>query len=366
MRSKLLNFSVALMCASLLTISVSGCGGGSSSLVPVAQPQAPQAVPAAPSQPANSATNPSSAMSIISINNSDRTSVASHGAAHSHVWSLKKPTGGTTTQSVFYEEDLHYFNGPLITLANQINGYVNASAPIPGVKTFEQNLSRSNFSHILDQYVSRSGSNRYDWGADAGVSYPALTNLGDNDLLLIVHALVRGTTSTAGFGHIYNVFLPKGVNYCSTGTIGIPVGLCSASTTSPNPAFCAFHSAVAFSDIGNTIFTIIPYIDPKFCGVDNFAANPTAPTPNGLQPDSTFNVISHEVFEAITDAVPGSGWFNPNPFESDEIGDECAFLDGPFNSSGFVVPQNTVLNGTTYRIQFEYSNSRHACSNANP
>jgi hypothetical protein len=70
------------------------------------------------------------------------------------------------------------------------------------------------------------------------------------------------------------------------------------------------------------------------------------------------------VFETITDPLIDS-WINPDPFYPAEIGDLCSYVTGQF-VNGAVVPQNTVLNGVTYRIQFEYSNARHGCSNANP
>jgi hypothetical protein len=340
------------------SIALVSCGGGSNVV-----PTQPQEAPAAPSQPATSTGNPTSALSTITIGNSDRNAVASHGAIHTHYSPIKKLNTGTKTQSVVYASDLKYFGGPLITLARVFNGYVNSTPSAFGnVKAFEQNLSRSNFSHILDQYVGATGSNRYDFGADVSVSYPALTTLGDNDLLLIIHATAAGLAG-GGSNHIYNIFLPKGLDYCGTGTL-IPAGLCNGSVTSPNPAFCAFHGAVNFSDIGTTLFTVIPYQDLNFCSINGFTANPKGPTPNGVQQDSTYSAVSHEVFETITDPLIDS-WINPDPFYPAEIGDLCSYVTGQF-VNGAVVPQNTVLNGVTYRIQFEYSNARHGCSNANP
>jgi hypothetical protein len=123
---------------------------------------------------------------------------------------------------------------------------------------------------------------------------------------------------------------------------------------------------VGFSDIGTTLFSVEPYNDPDFCGVDNFTAHPTAPTPNGLVHDSQYSALSHEMFETITDALPGSGWLNPNPFYPAEIGDLCAYVDGPFGSTGFVIPENTTLYGKAYRVQFEYSNKQIGCNNSPP
>lgn|GEM_PF-966958 len=360
MRLRLRNSSVALIGASLLSVALASCSGGSSSIPQTSQPQSN------PSQPGNGGTTTSS-LTIINIKNSDRSAVKSHGTIRAHVYGMQKPAKpGTTTQSsVVHVSNLQYFGGPLVASAHVYNAFVDSSPSTFGdVSQFQNRFSRSTMVHMLDEYVGATASNRYPWGGDFGVNYPAVTTLGDNDLLLIIHAVAAGVAG-GGLNHVYNIFLPPGLNYCSTGTI-LPVGACNASPTSPNPAFCAFHGAVAFSDTGTTLFTVEPFSDTDFCGVDNFSQNPTAPTPNGLVKDSQYSALSHEQSETFTDPIPGSGWVVPDPFFPSEIGDLCAYIDGPFNSSGFVSPQNTSLDGKAYRIQFEYSNKQVGCNNTTP
>jgi hypothetical protein len=156
--------------------------------------------------------------------------------------------------------------------------------------------------------------------------------------------------------------LPKGLNYCATGTL-LPAGDCDAG--GPNPAFCAFHDSVVFSDIGETIFSLEPYLPLALCDVDAATANPNGPTPNGPQDDSNYSALSHEETEIITDPDPGTGWVNPAPFYPAEIGDLCAYDVGPF-VNGFSTPTNTNLDGKAYRIQFEYTNKLHGCNNSPP
>jgi len=83
--------------------------------------------------------------------------------------------------------------------------------------------------------------------------------------------------------------------------------------------------------------------------------NVQQPSPNGSLVDSTMDVLSHELFETITDP-DGYGWWNS--FDLDlggyEIGDECQ--DYNFGYS------NINLAGTPYEIQPEYSNAQHACA----
>ena len=359
-RFSLRNSGVAFLAASLLGVTLVACAGGSSAIPPGSQIQS------VPSSSGSNLAAPASAMQIIAITSKDRAAVKSHGNVSTHAWYVKKFGGsGVTAQSVVHPSNLEYFGGALITSAHIYNAFVDGtSTPFGDVAQFESRLSRSTFIHITDEYVHTAALDRYGWHGNFGVIYPAVTTLGDNDLLLIIHAVAAGI---AGGGHhnIYNIFLAPGLNYCGTGTL-IPVGACAATATSPNPAFCSFHGAVTFRDTGDTLFTVQPYTSTAFCGVDNATARPTAPTPNGLQIDSLFSALSHEQIEVITDPDPGTGWVNPAPFYPAEIGDLCAFELGQFDSRGFVVPQNTTLDGKAYRIQWEYSNKQIGCANSPP
>ncbi len=218
----------------------------------------------------------------------------------------------------------------------------------------------SSMIHITDQYVSTTANNRYPFAGNVVVNYPAVGNLGDNDLLLILHAVAKAI-GPGGYHHIYHIFLPQGLNYCGTGTI-TPAGSCDAG--GPNPSFCAFHTSVVFSDVKETIFSLEPYLPLALCNVDAATANPSQGTPNGPQKDN-YSALSHEQTEIITDPDPGTGWVNPVPFYPAEIGDLCAYDVGPF-VNGFSVPQNSNLNGKNYRIQFEYTNNQHGCNNSPP
>jgi hypothetical protein len=79
------------------------------------------------------------------------------------------------------------------------------------------------------------------------------------------------------------------------------------------------------------------------------------PTPNGLL-DSTSDILSHELFETITDPDPNSGWVAQSslPVFGAEIGDLCQipqFRYGAFS-----------INGKMYKNQPEYSNKFHGCA----
>lgn len=80
-----------------------------------------------------------------------------------------------------------------------------------------------------------------------------------------------------------------------------------------------YHSNFALSDSTSVFYAILPY--PSYSGC-------TA----GLQPfDALTTITSHEISEAITDAIPGSGWYDD---ANEDICDICAWqfrLDGQYN-----------------------------------
>lgn len=183
-------------------------------------------------------------------------------------------------------------------------------------------------------------------GANAAVTYGFYGNvIYENELWAIAHAVAK--VDSSGTGRLYHLFLPSGMDTC------FDMGLCYSSDSVNNWAFCAYHSAVAFSDIGTVLFTVEPYQDVAGCNVQT-------PSPNGHLADSTNSTLSHETFEAITDPEGGTG--HVNRFDLDladaEIGDECQVLS---NTTGAVVP-TFLINGHSYEVRLEYSNTYHACA----
>jgi hypothetical protein len=217
---------------------------------------------------------------------------------------------------------------------------------------FLKNLSKSDFIHLVDQYVGRYDSRRYTNGPDAGViTSPAFSRLTDADVLGIVHAVVTALGYPTGENHIYHVFLPPGADECFDSTFSV----CYSPDNVGTFFFCAYHGSADFADIGHVLYSVEPYQNVTGCNV-------LPGTPNGTMADSTNNVLSHELFETITDPE-GSAWRNleSNSLYLSEIGDECSFLyfgpgEGGFNPSVFRIGRKQ------YAVQPEYNNSSHACS----
>lgn len=236
-------------------------------------------------------------------------------------------------------------HGPRLETVISHNVYINCGKPLDcwgDPAGFLQNLAQSNFIHVADQYIGLPGSDRYTVGTSQKLKYPTPNNiLYDVDIETIVHHVAAKLG--AGYTHEYHVFLPQGTDECFDGVSGI----CYSPDNLKTFAFCAYHSYVDFADIGHILYSVEPYQETPGCGDTYTPTN--APKGSGAPPhtltDSTATVVSHELFETITDPN-GSAWFNAFGFE---IGDLCAFHRNVIN-----------LNGTNYTIQPEWSNRANA------
>jgi hypothetical protein len=113
---------------------------------------------------------------------------------------------------------------------------------------------------------------------------------------------------------LYFLYFPPGVKVIQGGA-----GSCTA--------FCGYHN-----DINGQIF----YAAMPFPGC--------AGCTGGLQPsDALTSTSSHELCEAITDAIPGQGWYDD---VNGEIGDICAWKTKKVGN---------------YTVQLEWSNKANKC-----
>ena len=91
--------------------------------------------------------------------------------------------------------------------------------------------------------------------------------------------------------------------------------------------FCGYHSDIG----GNLFYAVMPY--PNCAGCTG-----------GLPPqDALTSTSSHELCEAVTDPVPGLGWYDDH---HGEIGDICAWKTRTLGN---------------YTVQLEWSNRAGAC-----
>ena len=274
------------------------------------------------------------------------------------------PRGAATSNAIsgpfFYPADLASGGGPTLTYSREHAIYVNAPGSIAATwgnpEGFLRDLNRSNFIHLTDQYTGTSDHNRYPVGERARVRYGTPgTTLYTTDIVTIVHA-VAGEHGT-GLENIYHVFLPPGTDTCFDITPQNPNPVCYSPDNPATFAFCGYHGAVQFSDIGTVIFSVEPYVGPgSGCEI-------ASPAPNSVLIDSTNNVLSHEDIEAITDPIPGLGYWNQTTglLTGEEIGDECVLFNYS-NAPGSYTPPTFAISGKNYAVQPEYSNTYHGCA----
>ena len=264
--------------------------------------------------------------------------------------------------------DLSYFGGPVLGSAVSHAIYLlpenhncDQIKPCWGQpETFLGDLSSSDFVHVVDQYAGMAGSGRYTVGAHATIRYKQTTaRFSDAQIQAFVHA-VASKTGKSGYGHIYHVFLPPGQDVCLPSSSSDPDDKICYSPDAPNDfAFCAYHSNVNFTTnkVGHVLYTVEPFQNVSGCAV-------RPGTPSGPLADSTYNSLSHELIETITDP-DGSAWFNFTDavLAGAEIGDECSFFIFTASGAIFFDPSEVTLgNNHKYAIQPEYSNREHACA----
>jgi hypothetical protein len=258
---------------------------------------------------------------------------------------------GSGSGFVRFPGDLTFNGGAVVTYAQSHAIYMNpVTAAFPnGACTiascwgdpegFLRDLGASDFIHITDQYVHLNANNRYTVGQSAMINYvQGFFALTDNVILARVHAVAASTGQT-GYGHIYHVFLPPGQDVCQS------PGICFSTV------LCAYHGSADFFDIGHVVYSVEPDQLGGGCAV--------APgSPNGPRVDSTNNVLSHELFEIITDP-DFTAWFNSTTIDllEEEIGDECEFFIAGF----FDVP-TFKIGSKFYAVQAEYDNKQHGCA----
>ena len=239
-----------------------------------------------------------------------------------------------------YPDDLTNYGGRVMTSEITHNIYVNCPAKSQSCwgapEGFQTALAGSSFAGLLQQYTG-TGPGSFTFGDSTAVTFPLNpgTALYENDLFQILHQVVSATKKV-GFGHLYHIFLPKGTDTCFDFS-----AQCYSPDYARTMAFCAYHGAVRFSDVGTVIYSIEPYQDIPGCK--------TAKSSGASElTNSTISTLAHETFESITDPGFKLAWYN---FQGGEIGDECEF---------FV--SRVKVGGKVYNSQPMYSNAYHACA----
>jgi hypothetical protein len=238
---------------------------------------------------------------------------------------LRQPTADAKAAGPAAAPQLSYRNGPLITavevftifwgpawqqapqsaLANQINGFFDFILTSPLIAQLaEYNVpgkTIGNGKHIgtLTLATPKLKHSVSDTAIQHMLQHEISTN----------PAVPQPTPNT-----LYFVYLPPGVRVVQGG---------SASCQ----AFCGYHNDIS----GQIFYAAMPY--PGCAGCTG-----------GLSVlDALTSTSSHELCEAITDAIPGQGWYDDT---NGEIGDICAWQTKKVGQ---------------YTVQLEWSNKANKC-----
>jgi hypothetical protein len=216
---------------------------------------------------------------------------------------------------------LTYRNGPLLTNVEVFtlfwgNGWQNSPLISQINDFFSYILSSSLIDQLAEYSVAGKTIGHGKLTGTLTVTSPAPSStVQDSDIQsLIQQQIASGALPAPGSNTLYVVYTETGVTVDQGG---------SASCQD----FCGYHDTFG----SNIFYGVLPYPDCSGCtgGQDTFTALTVT--------------TSHELCEAITDPIPGQGWYDDN---NGEIGDICAW------KTKTVGP---------YTVQQEWSNQANQC-----
>jgi hypothetical protein len=219
---------------------------------------------------------------------------------------------------------LTYRGGPLLTAVEVVTIFWGAAwetkqaALVGQVNGFFDLILSSALLKQLSEYSVAGkaiGHGRRTGTVTIGAPAPTAPVTDGAIRVFLQHQLAANTgIPSPGPNSLYFVFLPPGVTVVAGGSKSCQ-------------AFCGYHDA-----IGNQLFYAVePYPGCAGCR-------------GGLSPfDALTTTCSHELCEAITDPIPGRGWYDD---AHGEIGDICAWKTRKLGA---------------YTIQLEWSNAGARC-----
>lgn len=186
--------------------------------------------------------------------------------------------------------------------------------------------------------VNLSSSNLI--GGVVGLVPPTLQ---DSDVQNEVRSAEISNGWTGGNGHNFIVVLPPGYTECHP-TLG-----CSSNN------FCGYHEDLSDHFGVETPYIVLPFPENPPTDPNLLAGCTIGVSPNGdPAADDAVNVLSHELFEAVTDPLLTAWWDG----DGQEIGDKCVMTFGPTDDIG----ADVTLHGDPYIVQREYSNRISNCA----
>jgi hypothetical protein len=219
---------------------------------------------------------------------------------------------------------LTYRNGPLLTPVEVFTIFWGAAwqksptqALVGQLNAFFDVILTSTLIDQLSEYSI--GTQKITHGRRTGtatlIAPEPQTSVTDSAIRqFLQQQITKSTVPKVTANTLYFIYVPPGVRVVMGG---------SASCQ----AFCGYHNAIG----AKTFYAVMPYPGCTGC------------TGTLTVFDALTSTSSHELCEAITDPIPGQGWYDDT---NGEIGDICAWTTKKVGS---------------YTVQLEWSNQAHAC-----
>jgi len=249
--------------------------------------------------------------------------------------------GGVEGSSVNYL----IFWGPFANDTSSISCSVcGAVPPLPDpdyiglIQRFFLDVGGTSYYGMLGQYGAGNTAVYGGTYVDNLNPYPVNTSatVSDADIQAEVRRAEAVNGWTGGVGHNFFVMLAPGETEC-------------ASFGCSDTSFCGYHEIAPDLHGTQTPYEVIPFPENDLGGCTS------GESPNGdPAADDAVNIISHELFETVTDPALNA-WFDAAGYE---IGDKCAWTFGNAGLTG----ANVTLHGDSYYLQLEYSNRISNCS----
>jgi len=233
---------------------------------------------------------------------------------HPHVRDAAAPT-----------PQLTYRGGPLLTNVEVFTIFWGAAWQDPAnatlitqINSFFDDILASSLMDQLAEYdvTGKSIGRGVLLGTNTFIDSDPAKSLTDTAIQNFIQAgITAGTFPAVTANTLYFLYLPPGVTV-------------KQGTAASCKDFCGYHDA---TPSGGIYYAVMPYPGCSGClgGLDTLPA--------------LTSTSSHELCEAITDPVPGQGWYDDN---NGEIGDICAWKTRQLGN---------------YTIQLEWSNKAGSC-----
>jgi hypothetical protein len=222
------------------------------------------------------------------------------------------------------------------------------SAYVSLIDRFLNDTTGTSYYNILSQYTDNINGAPLDKSVLGGsyldtTPYPSTGTssdpLHDSDLREEIVRAMAANNWTSGPDKIFHVFTGYGIENCDPSNI-----YCTYN------AYCAYHDYFA-RGTQTIIYSNMPDFNQGYNRC--IGAGQTFPNGDGYA-DPEINILSHELFEAISDPLINA-WHDNSSMP--EIGDKCSWNFGSINTDG----SNIILNGHKYLVQQEWSDYGSTC-----